>query len=237
MLKSVLEIDGVTIDVTRKRIKNMYLRVYGAEKRVALSCPWHTPPAKVKKFAEERVEWIKKHLNKPAPPVSKPKLRFVTGEKHLLWGEPYRLTVIQSDKPQRIFLRKGNELEMRVKKGKSRRLKADFLKEWYRTELKKKIPVLIDLWEPVMGVSVQEFGVKKMKTRWGTCNIRAGRIWLNLELAKYPPECLEFIVVHEMTHLLERLHSKRFYALMDHFLPDWREREALLNNRLRKNGI
>jgi predicted metal-dependent hydrolase len=106
------------------------------------------------------------------------------------------------------------------------------LHEWYRGELKLLIPPLVDKWQPLLGVSVAEWGVKRMRTRWGTCNIRARRIWLNLELAKCPVECLEFVVVHEMVHLLERRHSVRFKSLMDTFLPDWRERQRTLGGRL-----
>jgi len=105
--------------------------------------------------------------------------------------------------------------------------------EWYRAELKREIPKLIEKWQRIMKVDVREFGVKRMKTRWGTCNIRAKRIWLSLELAKKDPKCLEYVVVHEMVHLLERLHNKRFYRLMDQFLPDWRERDLLLKGEKR----
>jgi len=107
------------------------------------------------------------------------------------------------------------------------------LTEWYRAELKREIPKLIEKWQRIMKVDVRDFGVKRMKTRWGTCNIRAKRIWLSLELAKKDPKCLEYVVVHEMVHLLERLHNKRFYRLMDQFLPDWRERDLLLKGEKR----
>ncbi|MEX0608622.1 MAG: SprT-like domain-containing protein [Balneolaceae bacterium] len=109
--------------------------------------------------------------------------------------------------------------------------RATVLEEWYRAEIKKEISKLISKWEDPMGVSVKEFGVKRMKTRWGTCNIRDRRIWLNLELAKKSPDCLEYVVVHEMVHLLERLHNKRFHNFMDQFFPEWRQIKKKLNGK------
>ncbi len=228
-MKSRLTLSGISIEVTRKRIKNLYLRVYPSEGRVALNCPWHTSPGKVRKFAEERLPWIKKHLQNGAVRKGKQEPAYVTGEKHPVWGEMRELKIIRSKKPQSVFLNGAGVIVMLVKNGATAARRKKLMQEWHRAQLKQEIPKLIKKWEPVMNVSVNEFGVKKMKTRWGTCNIRDRRIWLNLELAKKDPGCLEFIVVHEMAHLLEKHHSPRFYRLMDKFLPDWREREWLLN--------
>ena len=228
-MKSHLKLSGISIEVTRKNIKNIYLRVYPAEGRVALNCPWYTNPGKVKEFAEERLPWIKKHLQNGSIRNEKPVPLYVNGEKHPVWGELRELKVFLSNKPQTVFLDDAGNIVMFVRKCTTSARRKKLLQEWYRGQLKEQIPKLIKKWEPVMNVAVSEFGVKKMKTRWGTCNIRDRRIWLNLELAKNDPGCLEFILVHEMVHLLEKNHNQRFYWLMDTFLPDWQEWEILLN--------
>ncbi len=227
-MKSRLTVAGITIDVTRKDIKNINLRVYPADGKVAISCPYRTKPAKVIDFATEKISWIKKHLDRGKHYKRSEINKFITGEKHPVWGVEKELRVIHFQNGRQVFLIGNNTLNLCVKTGTQIHHRKKLLQEWYRAELKREIPLLISKWEPVMGVTVNEFGVKRMRTRWGTCNIRDKRIWLNLELAKKDPVCLEFIVVHEMVHLLERLHSKRFYYLMDHFLPDWMEREKLL---------
>jgi hypothetical protein len=143
-------------------------------------------------------------------------------------GEVYQLDVIQHDAAPSIEIQADDKILLWVRRGSSREKREKVLREWYRAELKKLIPPLIARWEPVIGVEVAEWGVKRMKTRWGSCNTKAHRIWVNLELAKHPIERLEYIVVHEMVHLLEHRHNKRFYAYMDRFLPEWRQhREAL----------
>ena len=160
----------------------------------------------------------------------KPK-EYIPGEKHLFRGRHVHLKVIYKKKPPSVQLTEDGILILQIRPGSNRTKKSRVIKEWYRSELKQDIPKLIDKWEPVMGVEVNEFGVKAMKTRWGTCNIHDRRIWLNLELVKRRPALLEYVVVHEMVHLLERLHNKRFYAYMDHFLPGWKKLQQELNDR------
>ncbi|KUK55632.1 MAG: Uncharacterized protein XD77_0359 [Marinimicrobia bacterium 46_47] len=151
-----------------------------------------------------------------------------TGEIHTFWGNPYRLHVIEQASPPQVWLGDEKTLIMQIQAGMDRDERKVLLEDWYRRQLKKVIPDFISHWEPVLGVHVKEWRVKKMKTRWGSCNIQAQRIWLNLELAQRPPKCLEYIVVHEMTHLLERYHNARFYRLMDSWMPDWRDYKELL---------
>ena len=153
----------------------------------------------------------------------------ITGEDHPYLGREYPLVVIERDGPPAVDLRNGTTLEMRVRPGTGRATRAGVLDGWYRQQLKQLIPPLISTWEPTMGVAVAEWRIKKMKTRWGTCNIDARRIWLNLHLAKMPAACLEYIVVHEMAHLLERHHNGEFRAHMDRLLPQWRVQRDVLN--------
>ncbi|WP_069130269.1 M48 family metallopeptidase [Rhodohalobacter halophilus] len=230
--KQTIQIWDIEVEVTRKRVKNLNIRIYPSAGRVAMSIPRRCSLRTAELFAKKKYKWIKKHLNKRDSTDRQKvhKSRFISGETHNIWGTqmPMRVELIE-EKPGVIL--SEEEILLHTRPGSSREKRESVLNEWYRSELKKRIPVLIKKWEKPMGVNVNEFGVKRMKTRWGTCNIRAKRIWLNLELAKRDPACLEYVVVHEMVHLLERLHSKRFYRLMDHFLPDWRERDLLLKGK------
>jgi hypothetical protein len=153
----------------------------------------------------------------------------VTGESHYVQGRRYRLDVVEQNAPATVRLRNNTFLELRVRPGTDRQKREAVLAQWYRQQLRQQIPALIARWEPIIGVTVAEWGIKKMKTRWGTCNIQARRIWLNLELAKKPVACLEYILVHEMVHLLERQHNDQFRAYMDRFLPQWRLHRDTLN--------
>jgi predicted metal-dependent hydrolase len=148
---------------------------------------------------------------------------------HFVQGRKYRLRVIEQDAPPAITIRNGRTLELRVRPDTDREKREQLLQRWYRQLLRDQIPELLTKWEPLVGVEVATCGIKRMKTRWGTCNIEAKRIWLNLELAKKPPACLEYILVHEMVHLLERHHNDRFRTYMDQFMPKWRTHRDELN--------
>lgn len=227
--KSLLKISGLDIHLHRKNVKNLNLRVYPNKQKVCISVPKRASEDKIFEFIQAKIPWIKKHLSRVTSRNSPSALKYINGEKHQFKGREFELKIIEKNKPPNVVINENHTLIMQIRPGSDRNKRAKVLKEWYRAQLKQDIPVLIQKWEPIMGVSVQEFGVKAMKTRWGTCNIRDRRIWLNLELAKKRPELLEYVVVHEMVHLLERLHSKRFYALMSQFLPIWKSLKAELN--------
>ena len=223
-----LIVEGITIQVTRKPIKNLNLKVNARTGEVRVSSPSRLPDEAIVNFIRSKIVWIDKHLAKKDQFTVAPEYVYVTGEQHLFRGDTYTLEVVEGVGKASVFVEDGI-IKLHTKPGSDVAKRTQVLDSWYRQYLKDEIPKLISKWEPIMGVKVSEFGVKKMKTRWGTCAIRARRIWLNLELAKYAPEVLEYIVVHEMVHLLERLHNARFHAFMDQFLPDWRDREELLN--------
>lgn len=209
------------------------MRVYPSERKVRISAPWYLRMQVIQNFAESKMDWIQKHFQKFKPAVDPVEEEYISGEKHLYRGVKLELHVLAVEDVPKIKMRWDEKvLQMRVRPGSSKDKRAKVLKEWYRARLKEEIPKLIEKWEKPMGVAVSEFGVKQMKTRWGSCNIRAKRIWLNLELAKKSPACLESVVVHEMVHLLERYHNKRFYRLMDSFFPQWREIEKELQGRV-----
>jgi len=225
-----ITVSGVSIKVTKKKVKHLRIVAYPSSGEVRISSPVHLSFNEVKRFAESRSSWIQKHLNNPDVVKTKDSGVYNSGTTHYLWGKPFTLIVQESGQfgVQNID---SENVKLFVEPGSSQDIRERVLREWYRVRIKNEIPRLIKKWEPVMGVKVNDWGVKKMKTRWGTCNTSAKRIWLNLELAKREPEFLEYIVVHEMTHILERLHSRRFYSLMDRFMPDWRTIDKKLGGK------
>jgi predicted metal-dependent hydrolase len=153
----------------------------------------------------------------------------IGGESHYFLGRRYRLSVTERDGPNRITLNGTSGLTMHLRPGTDRDKREQLLYGWYRRHLKELVPDLIAKWQPIIGVQVDDWGIKRMKTRWGSCNARDHRVWLNLELAKKPPRCLEYVLVHELVHLLESHHNDRFKTLMDQFMPQWRLHRDELN--------
>ena len=222
-------VSGITINVVRKRIKNLHLGVYPPDGRVRVAAPLLVNDEAVRLFVITKLAWIKRHKAKFAGQERQSAREYVTGESHYFQGRRYRLNVIQLQGHPRIAIRNSSTIDMFVKSEADSDYRKRVLSGWYRQHLKEQIPVLIGKWEPIMNVSVAEWGIKQMKTKWGTCSIKARRIWLNLELAKKPAHALEYIVVHEMAHLLEKGHGDRFKMLMDQFLPQWRQYREELN--------
>jgi len=216
------------VEVERKRVKNVNLRVYPRQGRVVISCPNRLPQKEVERFLYQKRTWITKKLNSQVPSPTPETDKLEDGTELFLWGDKRRLSVQKSKFRHSVASVSDTTIHILTKYPQSHVKLEQAVDDFYRSEIKKKLPEMIEIWESKMNVRVTEFGVKKMKTRWGTCNTRAKRIWLNLHLAKWPVECLEFIVVHEIVHLLERRHSARFYRLMDTYLSDWREREFTL---------
>lgn len=220
-------IGNTTVQVIKKKVKNLNLSVHAPDGSVKLSVPHHINNAEIQDFINSKLPWIYKQQEKikkraPVTPAKPP--AYITTEHHYFAGKKYYFKTIEGfeGKP-RVIISVVGEMVMFVKPWKDREYREKLMKAFYRDYLKGEIPGLIAKWEPIMGVKVAEWGVKQMKTRWGSCNVKEKRIWLNLELAKKSPDCLEYIVVHEMVHLLERKHSQRFYDLMDEFLPQWKE--------------
>lgn len=227
-MKSIMTETGISIEMNRKKIKNIYLRVYPAEGRVVLSYPWYAADVVIMNFVREKIPWIKKQLKNKTQQEPDTEIRYISGDEIVVWGKKWMLKVSKTHKPQSVIFAADSTIILCVKKNSTAEKRKKMLDQWLRVQLKERIRWYVTKWEPIMNVTVNEFGVKKMRTRWGTCNIRAKRIWLNLELVKFDKRCLESVVVHEMVHLLERKHSERFYRLMDQFLPDWKEREKVL---------
>ncbi|MDI6619545.1 MAG: SprT family zinc-dependent metalloprotease [Clostridiales bacterium] len=225
-----ITIEDIQIEIIKKNIKNLYLSVHPPYGRVRIAAPIMMDDETIRIFAISKLAWIKKQRSRYREQERQSKREFVSGESHYYEGVRYLLNVVYTNKKQRVETSQNRQIDLYVRDGSTVEQREKVMMEWYRSRLKDKIPDLIAKWERKMGVNVNSWGVKLMKTKWGTCNPYAKRIWINLELAKKNPRCLEYIVVHEMAHLLEKHHNERFRAYMDQFMPDWREIKAELNN-------
>ncbi|MEM8603115.1 MAG: SprT family zinc-dependent metalloprotease [Cyanobacteria bacterium P01_H01_bin.121] len=213
---------GIPIAILRKDIKNLHLSVCPPDGEVRVSVPLHMTDDNIRLAVITRLSWIKKQqaLFKAQPRQSEREM--VTGESHYVFGKRYRLEVIERRGRHEIKIKNSRKLQLFVNPGTTTQNRRLALTQWYRQQLKDRIPQLLNQWEPVIGKSVKSWRVQRMKTKWGSCNSDRQAILLNLELAKKPVECLEYVVVHELVHLLERNHSDRFRAYLDQFVPQWR---------------
>lgn len=224
-----MTVSGIDIDVVYKQIKNLHIAVYPPMGRVRVAAPERYDDDAIRMAIIQRLSWIKKQRESFRNTERQSQREMVTGESHYVWGQRYRLKVVTA--PGRIRIdQTGNKLVMTAPDDCTAEQRRQALSEWYREALKKDIPSLINKWEPIVGRRVAKWTVRRMKTKWGSCNRETANIWFNIELAKKHPNCLEYIVVHEMTHLWERNHSERFAELMDGFIPDWKARREELNN-------
>jgi len=220
---------GLKVDVVRKDIKNLHLGVYPPEGRVRVAAPLRVNDEAIRLAVISKLPWIKRQQNRFLSQERQSEREYVYRENHYFFGQRYLLNVIEHAGQSRVEIQNKTRIDLYVPPGSDPLKREQVLLAWYRRELKALIPSLIKKWEEIIGVTVQDWGVKKMKTKWGSCNINERRIWLNLELAKKPVECLEYVVVHEMVHLLERNHSDRFKQMMDQFMPQWRQNRDILN--------
>jgi predicted metal-dependent hydrolase len=222
-------IGNIRIEVIKKNIKNLHLSVHPPNGRIRIAAPLTMNDDAIRTFAITKLSWIKKQQAKFQNQERQSEREYVSGESHYYQGKRYLLNVVYTNKKQRVIIRKNSQIDLYVREGSTKEQRKRVMMEWYRSELKKQIPALIGKWEKKIGVSVNSWGVKLMKTKWGTCNPKDKRIWFNLELAKKNPRCLEYIVVHEMIHLLEKHHNEKFYAYLEQFFPNWKEIKSELN--------
>jgi hypothetical protein len=218
------------VDVLLKDIKNVHLSVHPPTGRVRISAPLRMDIDTIRVFAISKLDWIKHHQKKVRAQERETPREYLDRESHYVWGTRYLLKIVENAHAPSVAL-KHRRMLLQVRQGTDEGKWQITVEEWYREQLKKALPPLIAKWEPLMSVKVERFFVRRMKTKWGSCNPDTSSIRLNTDLARKPPECLEYIVVHEMLHLLEPTHNARFVNLMDRFMPRWRVyREAL--NRL-----
>lgn len=215
-----IELGDITVDVVLKDIKNIHLSVYPPAGRVRISAPLRMDIDTIRIFAISRLGWIKQQQKKFQEQERETPREYLDLESHYVWGKRYLLKVIEVNEAPSVEL-KHSKMILRMRPGTDDKKKQAIVDAWYREQLKKAVPPLIAKWEPLMGVKVERFFVQRMKTKWGSCNHKAHNIRLNTELAKKPKEYLEYIIVHEMAHLVESTHNSRFVTLMDRFMPKW----------------
>ncbi len=225
---SQIKLGDIEVDVVLKDIKNVHLSVYPPKGRVRISAPKRMSIDTIRVFAISKLDWIKQQQMKLRAQERETPRDYVDRESHYVWGKRYLLTVSVSDEPPSIELEHSRML-LRVRPRTDEDKRQALVEKWYREQLKEAVPPLITRWQPLLGVRVERFFVQRMKTKWGSCNHKARTIRLNTELAKKPEECLEYIVVHELVHLLEPTHNARFVALMDRFMPKWQFHRQVLN--------
>lgn len=223
-----IELGDIAVDVVQKDIKNIHLSVYPPTGKVRISAPLRMDLDTIHVFAITKLGWIKGQQQKLREQERETPREYLDRESHYVWGKRYLLQVVEKNVAPEVEL-KHNKMLFQVRPATSDGRKQEILEAWYRERLKEVVPPLIAKWQPLMGVKVERFFVQRMKTKWGSCSPGSKSIRLNTDLAKKPPECLEYIVVHEMIHLLEPTHNSRFITLMDQFMPKWRFYKDELN--------
>ncbi len=223
-----IHLGDIAVDVVRKEIKNVHLSVHPPAGRVSISVPSRMRLETIRVFAISKLGWIRRQQQKLQEQERETPREYLDRESHYLWGKRYLLKVTENDAPPQVELKHAKML-LRVRPGTGKEKMQSLIEAWYREQLKQAVPPLIAKWEPIMRVKVARFFVQRMKTKWGSCSPITGGIRLNPELAKKPRACLEYIVVHEMVHLLAPTHNRRFVALMEQFMPKWQFYAEVLN--------
>lgn len=223
-----VQLGDIAVEVVKKDIKNVHLSVHPPTGKVRISAPLRMKIETIRVFAISKLGWIKQQQEKLRGQEREPPREYLDRESHYFWGKRYLLRVVEDEEAPAVEL-KHNTMLLRVRPGSSEHKKREVLDEWYRSQIRLAAPPLIAKWEPLLGVQLAGYVVRKMKTKWGSCSPGPKTIRLNTELVKKPPECLEYILVHEMVHLLEPTHNSRFVALMDRFMPTWHFNRETLN--------
>jgi predicted metal-dependent hydrolase len=224
-----ITVSDIKIDVISKDIKNIHLGVYPPSGRVRIAAPLKMNEDAIRLFAISKLGWIKRHRQKFACQERIAPREYKQRESHYFRGRRYLLNIIEAQAPPKVVIRNKTYLDLFIRPGASTEKRHEIMTEWYRAELKKQIPAIIEKWEKILKVKVNGWQVKQMKTKWGSCNIEKKRVWINLELAKKPERYLEYIIVHEMIHFHERHHKDKFLSYMDTYLPNWKKLKTELN--------
>ena len=223
-----IKLGDLAVNVVLKNIKNVHLSVHPPTGRVTISAPSRMTLDTIRVFAISKLGWIRQQQRKLQEQERETPREYLDRESHYVWGKRYLLKVSESEQPPSVQL-KHNRMHLRVRPGTDEAKRQAIVEDWYREQVKQAAPPLIAKWEKLLGVTVQRLFVQRMKTKWGSCNHRARTVRLNTDLAKKPHECLEYLVVHELVHLLEPTHNIRFIALMEQFMPKWQSYRQLLN--------
>ncbi|MDR2926031.1 MAG: M48 family metallopeptidase [Azoarcus sp.] len=226
----MLNISGISIEVCKKPIKNMHLYVKPPDGKVTVSAPLAMRDETIARFVRTKVSWIKKQLAKFDGQARQSEREYVSGETLYIWGKQYYLQTEYGNRNSLAL--SGNKAILTVRKESTAIQRENFVREWYRELLKTEITRMLPKWEKITCLKAAGWQTKYMTTRWGTCNTKTGKIWLNLQLAKKTPECLEYVILHELVHLAEKKHNERFVSLMDKYMPMWREVKSRLNSQM-----
>ena len=224
-----IEISGIKIEVQKKNIKNIHLSVLPPDGKVRVSVPTHLSDESITMFIRTKICWIRKQQEKFEKQPRQSIREYVSGETLYLWGKQYFLQVDCSNKEYSLVL-DGDKALFTVRKDSTIKQREKYINEWYREHLKAEVTRLLPKWEKATGLQCTSWQTKYMTTRWGTCNTETKKIWFNLQLAKKPVECLEYVILHELVHTKVKNHNKNFVAMMDEFMPYWRETKKLLND-------
>ncbi len=229
--QSILKIRELEVLVLKKDIKNLHLNILPPDGKVRVSAPLKMKNETIKLFLITRLPWIRKNIKKFQNQARQTERQYISGETHYFKGNAYLLNVIKSKETKRIRVKVRNKkyIDLFVNPNTTTEEKERCFDNWYRRELKKEIPAKFAKWQEIIGVNANEIKIKKMKTKWGVCNTKAKRIWINLELIKKPFHSLEYIIVHELVHLLEEKHNDNFRNYMNDFLPKWELHKRELN--------
>ncbi len=224
-------VNGIEVTVSKKAIKNMHLYVKPPDGHVTVSAPLQQSDESIEIFIRTKLGWIKRQQEKFKKQPRQTEREYVSGEALYVWGRQYYLLVNYSNKGNSLIL-DGEKAILTVREGSSTEQRAKFVNEWYRGILKTEVERILPKCEKTTWLHAAEWQIKYMTTRWGTCNVVSRKIWINLQLAKKAPECLEYIILHELAHLKEKSHNENFVAMMDSFMPNWREIRKNLNEQI-----
>jgi predicted metal-dependent hydrolase len=224
-----IKLGSLPVLVRRRQIKNLHLAVLPPDGLIRVSAPEHMSDEAIRMLLAMRIPWINKQRAKFQGQARQTPRKYVSGESHYLWGRRYMLEVRNENKPMSVNLKGKKKIVLQVPARSTIKKREEVMLDWYRRELRAETEKQISKWQDKIGVKANNLGIKKMKTKWGTCNYKAGRIWLNLELAKKPIEFTEYVVVHELLHLIEKNHSERFVKLLSQHMPKWRSLKEELN--------
>lgn len=225
----IITVNKIPVEVEWKEIKNIHLTVYPPDARVHISAPMNMQKDSIRLYIITKLGWINKRIEMILNQARQTGREYVSGENHYYKGIRYRLNVVYQQAPPAVSLSGTQFINLYVREGSSIEKRAEVMREWYRAELKATLPSLIEKWEEILKTKASHWEVKQMKTLWGSCNHKTKRLIFNLELIKKPTHCIEYIVAHEMTHLVERLHNSRFTAILDANIPNWRLLKDELN--------
>lgn len=227
-MTETIQLGGIAIRVTRKAIKHVHLSVHPPDGRVTLAAPTGTRLEVARAYAISKLSWIRQQQQKLINQARETPREFIERESHTLWGRRYLLSVVEQEAKPRVSI-DHKRITLSVRPGSDHAKRAKVIHAWHKLLLHEFIPPLINKWEPRLGVNVAAYYLQRMKTKWGSCNHKAGHIRLNTELVKKPKDLVEYVIVHEMVHLLEPTHNDRFIAMLDEHYPSWREARAELN--------